>query len=222
MRKIIIIISLVVLVVAVTLFYIIKIREVSSGVVREVVVYKTSMSIGSLYKENPSFKEIDRTHPEGVLFCKTRTENADQVEELYTASANENKYMMKMIRDRGVSAEFKKSISHKTLLFSFYYYGSYSPSHWFCLFESQDGTSRAVFFLEQENSIWRQGTDVAKYPVRIAFFDLAKKHNLFDTKRELSRANIDAFINDCRNIDDVISKGMIEDPEHYGPVQILK
>ena len=221
MRKITFTISLIALM-TLTLFYIIKIRKEASGVIRDVVVYEPSMSISSLYKEGLSFEKIDRTHPEGVLFCKTRTENTDQVERLYTASANSNKYMMEIIRNRETSSGFKKEISQKTLLLSFYYYGVHSPTHWFCLFESPDGTSRAVFFLEQENSAWRQGTDVAKYPVRIAFFDLVKKLNVFDTKRILSRGDIDAFIDDCRNIDSIITTGMAEDPEHYGPVQILK
>ena len=209
------------IVIIATLFVISKNRETSSGIIRKVVLYKPSMTIGSLYGDNTSFDDINRSLPEGVLFCKTRSENANQVEQLYTASANESEAMM-MIRNRGISGDFKKRISQKTLLFSFYYYGIHSPAHWFCLFESPDGNSRAVFFLEQENGIWRQGTDVAKYPVRIAFFDLAKKHNIFDSKQVLSRDVIDAFINDCRNIDSIITTGMAEDPEHYGPVQILK
>ena len=222
MKKVLFIILSVVVVVVLFLFFYLKDGADSSGIVRNVVIYKPSTTIGSLYNKNMTFDKVDRTLPEGTLFCKTKSENPNQVKQLYTASANKNKYMMKIIRERGVSIEFKNEISQKKLLFSFYYYGTYGPPLWFCVFESADGALRSPFIFEKENNKWREVVDSGKYPVIIAVFDLGKKHKIFDGKIPLNQKIIDAFINDCRDIDTIISAGMAKDPEHYGPVQMLR
>jgi len=220
MKKVLFIILVVIVVLISVVFFFLK--EDSAGTVRNVVIYKPSTTIGSLYNKNMTFDKIDRTLPEGTLFCKIKSENPNQVEQLYTASANKNKYMMKMIQKREISIEFKNEISQKKLLFSFYYYGTYGPPLWFCVFESADGALRSPFIFEKENNKWREVVDSGKYPVIIAVFDLGKKHKIFDGKIPLNQKIIDAFINDCRDIDTIISAGMAKDPEHYGPVQILR
>ena len=221
MRKIIALIAFFLIIAGIVLFTIMC-REQGTAVIRDAVVYKPFINVGSLYEQDLTFEQIDRTRPEGTLFSKTKSETGNQVEELYTASANNDEYMMNIIRAREISTDFKKEISKMVLLFSFYYYGNYGPPHWFCILDSEDGTSKAPLFMELENGLWRQCPNVAKYPVRVAFFDLAKKHNFFSPKRVLSRSDIDSFIADIRNIDDVISSGMDENPEHYGSVQVLE
>lgn len=221
MQKVIVVIILSLIVAGIVFFAIMR-REQGTAVIRDVVMYKPSTSVSSLYKEDLKFEHIARTQPEGTLFSKTKSETGNQVEKLYTASANNDEYMMNVIRAREISADFKEAISKMRLLFSFYYYGVYGPPHWFCILDSEDGTSKVPLFMELENGLWRQCPNVAKYPVRVAFFDLAKKHNFFSPKRVLSRSDIDSFIADIRNIDDIISSGMDENPEHYGSVRVLE
>lgn len=220
MRKL-VIVTVITVGIILVLFFTLQNGENSSDIIRKVVVYEPLTSIGSLYNENASFEEIDRTHPEGVLFCKTRSETTNQLTHLYAESANKSE-IMELIQSDENSFEFKKRISQKRLVFSFYYYGIYGPPHWFGIYENQEGTARSAFFLEQENGAWRQGVDSGKYPIRIAFFDSGKKYGIFDAGKKLIRQEIDTFINAFRNIDDVITEGMAKDPEYYGPVQILK
>jgi len=222
MKKVLFIILAVIVVLILVVFFYLKDKEDSSGTVRNVVIYKPSTTIGSLYNKNMTFDKVDRTLPEGTLFCKTKSENPNQLKKLYTTSVNKDKYMMKEIQRDETSAGYKDRISQKKLLFSFYYYGTYGPPLWFCIFESADGALRSPFISEKEGNMWRQVVNSGKYPVMIAVSDLGEKHKIFDGKTPLNQKIIDAFISDCRNIDTIISAGMAKDPEHYGPVQILR
>lgn len=221
MRKIVTVALSVVFIITAILFWISKIKGTESEIIRKVTLYKPSMTIGDLHDANKSFDKIDRKKPERTLFSKTVVENNDQLGKIYTASVKESE-IMQVIQEDESSEKYKNEISQKKVLFSFYYYGYYGPPYWFCFFESPGISFRIPVFFELENNEWRQETDIGKYPVLIAFFDLGKKHGVFDGKKPLTQSDIEAFINDCRNLDDIIAKGMSENPEHYGPVQILR
>ncbi|MDF7802137.1 hypothetical protein P4C99_21880 [Pontiellaceae bacterium B1224] len=194
----------------------------SSTVITNLVVYDPSTVVGLLCKPDTPFDEIDRSRPENVLFCKTIAENTSQLEKLYPVSVNNDTDIMKMIRSDEISVSFHSEWSQKKLIFSFYYCGTYGPPHWFCFIDTPDSKIRVPAFLELENKAWRQGVDIAKYPVRVAFFDLCKKHGMYDATKTIGQKGIDSFINDCRNIDDIITDGIETDPEHYESVQILR
>jgi hypothetical protein len=221
MRKIITASVSAVFIITAVLFYISKTKETESGIIRNVVLYQPSTKIGDLYNANKSFNEIDRTLPERTLFSKTKVENKTQLEKIYTSSVQKSE-MMQVIQGDEASEKYKNDIRQKEVLFSLYYHGSYGPPYWFCFFESPGISFRVPVFLELENDEWRQETDIGKYPVIIAFFDLGKKHGVFNGGKPLTQSDIEAFINDCRNLDDIITAGMAEDPEYYGSVQILK
>ena len=199
-----------------------EINTHATTIIKDIVIYDPSQTVASLCDGNLSFDEIDISRPENVLFCKTRTKTTNQVAQLYTASANENEYMMEMIRNREISPEIQKEWSEQRLIFSFYYYGNHGPPHWFCFIETPDSDVRASVFFELEDQNWKQGVNVRKYPVRVAFFEISEKNRFYDPTKKLSKNDIDEFINECRNIDDIITTGMAENPEHYGPVQILR
>ncbi len=186
--------------------------------ITNVVIYPPNNNIASLYKGNLSFDDIDRRQPEGVLFSKTIAIGTNQVTQLYTTSANNNEYTMRIIRDRGVTSEFKNTLGQQHMLLSFYYTGNYGPKHWFCIIDSTDGPFRSVLFMEKEDALWRQCTDLRKYPVRIALFELARQHDLFNTKKALDPKTINTFIDEMKRIDNTIRMNTKENPDYYDPV----
>lgn len=203
------------------LFFILRSNDDSTDVRNKVIVYDPPISIASLYKGNPAFDEIDFTQPEGVLFAKTRVKSTNQLDKIYCTEMRNEREIMDLARSQELSDSFKKEWGQNELIFSFYYSGIYGPPHWFGIADNPEGSYRVPLLLVLNDGSWCQYGDVGKYPIRIAFFDLCEKHDMFDKEKPLTQTDIEVLINDWRNIDDIISKGMEEDPEHYGPVLIL-
>jgi len=221
MRKTATVLGTAIIVITAILICFIKINKSETEIIRNVVLYKTSMTIGDLYDGNKTFDEIDRTKPEGTLFSKTKVESVKQLKEIKSRSERSDKRAMKIVQKYEISDKYKKEIRQQKPVFSFYYYGSYAPPYWFCFLESTGSSIRVPCRLELEDGKWREEGDIAKYPVLIAFFDLSKKHGMFNAKKKLTKNDIKAFINDCRNIDSIIAEGMATDPEHYERVEKL-
>jgi hypothetical protein len=127
---------------------------------------------------------------------------------------------MKGILKDELTPQFKQSNRLKQIVFSFYYTGNYGPHYWFGYDLDKRYSGCSTFFLEQQEGVWKQECDVGKYPVVIAIFDLGKKHKLYH-KNQITKADIDAFLDDCHHLDEIIKTGMEKDPGHYSRVQQL-
>ena len=191
-------------------------------VIQNVKIYETGTTIGSLFEENLSFEEVDRTEPMGTLFSKTRVTDPAQIHEIYVSEVLKDDFMMEMIYKRWTNTTALVRFSNKEPLFSFYYEGLYGPPMWFCFFETQLNEEKRVripFSLELEDGAWRQVTNVAKYPVMIALDDLDTDYYIFDAKNPLTPEIIRDFIARCQEIDEIITERMQTDPDYYSPVQ---
>jgi hypothetical protein len=190
-----------------------------SGVIRNVKIYDPPVSIGSLYKSGTPFDKVDRTKPEGVYYCKTIVTTTNQLIELYpqkTASSD----IMKQIAKHAFDVDFKRLHASKKMIFSFQYRGAYGPELFLCFFEDKGCKYHMPLVMVLEGKYWRQETDLRCSAALIAIFDLTKKHNLYH-KKQITKADIDAFLDDCRHLDEIIKAGMEKDPGHYSRVQQL-
>ena len=210
-----------VLIIALIAYFLLRPEQV----IQEVKIYKPGTTIGSLFEENLSFEEIDRSEPMGTLFSKTRVTDPHQIHEIYVSEVLKDDFMMEMIYKRWTNTTALVRFSNKEPLFSFHYEGLHGPPMWFCFFETQLNKEKRVripFSLELEDGAWRQVTNVAKYPVMIALGDLRKKHKISYASTPLTPKVLNAFLDDCQQIDEIITERMQTDPDYYSPVQLGK
>ena len=66
----------IVLIIALIAYFLLRPEQV----IQNVKIYKPGTTIGSLYPEDLTFEEIDRTEPMGTLFSKTRVTDPAQIQ----------------------------------------------------------------------------------------------------------------------------------------------